>query len=168
MWSRVLASGETGLWVVGRELLSGVLVDEALIQKPIDGAVLGSKVTEGVPRRDQLGMVLIELVLEPAKRSRPLKRRGQALSSRTVADAPSEVGHVLIPDVRRERLDGNEVQLIDLDGVLAIDACIPGPERHLACSRVEQPSVLVVRLIRERGCDLLNVNPAQLEHPLRL
>lgn len=47
--------GHTGLWVVGRELLRGVLVDESLVQEPIDGATLGSDVTEGVPVRDQLG-----------------------------------------------------------------------------------------------------------------
>ncbi len=68
--SRGLASGQTGLWVVGRELLSGVLVDEALVQEPFDGAALGSDVTQGVPGRDQLGKVLVELVLEPTERSR--------------------------------------------------------------------------------------------------
>ncbi len=59
--SRGLASGQTGLWVVGRELLSGVLVDEALVQEPFDGAALSSDVTQGVPGRDQLGKVLVEL-----------------------------------------------------------------------------------------------------------
>ena len=33
---------------------------------------------------------------------------------------------------------------------------------------VEQPTVLVVGLIRERGCDLLNVDSGQVEHLLRL
>jgi hypothetical protein len=48
--SRVLASGQTGLWVVPRELLRGVLVDESLAQEPIDGATLGSDVREtGLP-----------------------------------------------------------------------------------------------------------------------
>ena len=64
----------------------------------------------------------MELVLEPAERSPPLEGFGQASSGGTVADALSEVGHVLMPDVRGDRVDGNEVQLIDLNGVLAVDA----------------------------------------------
>ena len=70
--SRLLALGQTGLWVVVRELLSGVLVDEALVQKPIDGAALGSDVPEGVPRRDQLGLPAPEApwpgVVQPHRR----------------------------------------------------------------------------------------------------
>ncbi len=113
-------------------------------------------------------MVLIKLVLEPTEPSPPLKRPGQAPAGRIVADALSETGHVLIPDVRRDRIDGNEVQLVDLDGVLAVDACVAGPERHLSRSRVEQSTVLIVGLIRERSCDLLNVDSAEVEHLLRL
>ena len=60
LWSKEASAvtragiGQTGLWLVGRELLRGVLVDESLVQEPIDGATLGSDVTEGVPERDQL------------------------------------------------------------------------------------------------------------------
>jgi hypothetical protein len=43
-WSHVLASGQTGLWVGGRELFRGVVVDESLVQEPIDGSTLGSDV----------------------------------------------------------------------------------------------------------------------------
>lgn len=45
---------------------------------------------------------------------------------------------------------------------------VASPEGHLACPRVDQPSVLVVGLIRERGRDLLNVERVQVEHPLRV
>jgi len=45
-----LASGQNGLWVVGRELLSGVYRDEALVPEPVDGAALSSDVTQRVPR----------------------------------------------------------------------------------------------------------------------
>ncbi|WP_256792221.1 hypothetical protein [Terrabacter sp. Ter38] len=62
----------------------------------------------------------------------------------------------------------DEVELVDFDGVLAVDAGVAGPERHLTCSRVEQPSVVVARLIRECGCDLDDVDVAQFEHSLRL
>jgi len=65
--------------VVGRELLSGVIRDEALVLEPVDGAALSSDVTQRVPRRDQLGKVLVELVLEPTERSPPLKRPGKGV-----------------------------------------------------------------------------------------
>ena len=61
-------------------------------------------------------------------------------------------------------MDGDEVQLVDLDGVLAVDARVAGPEDDLAGSRIEQPSMVVVRLIRQCGGDLLNVDAVQIEH----
>lgn len=82
MSSRVLALGQVGLGVLGRELLGGVLVYETLVEEPIDGAALGSHVTEGVPRRDQLGKAVMEPVLEPANCSSPLECRGQTSSRR--------------------------------------------------------------------------------------
>jgi hypothetical protein len=57
--------------MVCREILGGVRVDETFVQEPIDGAALGADVSEGVPRRDQLGQVLVELVLESTERPRP-------------------------------------------------------------------------------------------------
>ena len=50
------------------ELLRGVLVDELLVQQPLDGSALGSNVTQGVPRRNQLGVVFIDLGLESSER----------------------------------------------------------------------------------------------------
>lgn len=38
----------------------------------------------------------------------------------------------------------------------------------MARSCVEQPSVLVISLVLLRRCDPLNVDPAQVEHLLRL
>ena len=55
-----------------------------------------------------------------------------------------------------------------VDGVLPVDARVAGPERHLARSWVDEPSVLVIGLIRKRGGDLLNVDSGQVEHLLRL
>jgi hypothetical protein len=97
-----------------------------------------------------------------------LPRPGQAPAGRIVADALSEVSDVLLPDVRRDRVDGNEVQVLDLGGVRTVDACVAGPERHLARWRVEQSTVLVVGLTRERGCDLLHVDSGHVEHLLGL
>ena len=67
------ASREAGIWVVGRELLRGARVDESLVKQPLDGPALGSNITQGVPRRDQFGVVLIDLVLESPERSPPLQ-----------------------------------------------------------------------------------------------
>ncbi|MGH3480413.1 MAG: hypothetical protein ACRDQD_26710 [Nocardioidaceae bacterium] len=44
--------------MVRREILDGDVVDEGLVEEPIDGAALGSSVTGGVRGRDQLGVVL--------------------------------------------------------------------------------------------------------------
>ena len=52
------------------------------------------------------------------------------------------------------------------DGVLTVDARVAGPEDHLARARIDQPSMLVVSLVRQRGGDLLNVDCVQLEHPV--
>lgn len=48
-------------------------------------------------------------------------------------------------------------------GLSPVDARVAGPERHLAGARVDQPSVLVVGLIRQRGSDLLNHDLFQVE-----
>ena len=103
------------------ELLGRAVIDELLVQQPVNGALVGSSIPEGVPRRDEVGMMVIDLGLEASERFSPLKRVLQASPGRDVADAVSEVGHVLVPDVRRERIDGHQVQLIDVDWVLPVD-----------------------------------------------
>lgn len=74
------------------------------------------------------------------------------------------VDHVLIPRVQREGIDDDEVQLVDLDGILPVDARISGLEDDRTRSRIEHPSVVVVGLVRRRGGDLLNVDAVQVEH----
>ncbi len=166
--SLVLRSGQIGIWVNCRELLGGAAVDEFLVQEPFDGTSLGSNVMPGMPSRDQFGMVLVELVLEPSECSLPLKDAGKAAAGRLVGDALGEVDQVLVPDVRRQRIDRNVVQLIDLNGVLPIDARVAGPERHVTRALVDEPSVVIIGLIRERGINLLNIDQGQVEHLVRL
>ncbi len=50
--------------MVAGELLGVVVVDESLVKQPLDGTALGSNVAQGVPRRNQFGVVFIDLVLE--------------------------------------------------------------------------------------------------------
>lgn len=88
--------------MIGRELVRGAVVDESLLKQPLDGPALGSNITQGLPRRNQFGVVLVELVLNLLKTPRPCRdwvRRRQAALSR---DAVSKVGHVLKPHVGRE------------------------------------------------------------------
>jgi len=99
----------------------------------------------------------MELVPEASERSPSLQRVAQPPAGRAVADAFGEIGHVLVPDEGRERVDHDEVQLVDLDRVLAVDAGVAGPEQDFAGERIEQPSI-VVSLVPQRGGDLLDVD----------
>jgi hypothetical protein len=47
--------------VVGSDLLRSDLVDESLVKQPLDGPALGSNITQGIPRRYQLRMALMDL-----------------------------------------------------------------------------------------------------------
>jgi hypothetical protein len=66
--------GEAGIRVVGSEPVRGAIIDESLVQQPLDGSALGSSVTKGVPRRNQFGVVVVDLLLESSERSRSLQR----------------------------------------------------------------------------------------------
>ena len=150
--------------MVERKLLRKVLVNESLVEQPLDGSALRSNTAKAVPRRDQFGMVFIEFVLESSKGAAPLQGPFQASTDRSVADTFCEVGHVPKPHVGWKRIDGNEIQFVNFDGVLPVDSRVAGPERHLTGSWVDEPSVLVVGLIRKRGGDLLYVDSGQVEH----
>jgi hypothetical protein len=52
---------------VVRELSRCTLVDESLVQQPLDGPALGSNITPGVPRLDQFRLMFIELDLEASE-----------------------------------------------------------------------------------------------------
>lgn len=51
------------IWVIGSELLRGTVVDESLVKPPLDRPALGSDIEERLPRRNQIRMMLVELVL---------------------------------------------------------------------------------------------------------
>ena len=61
--------------MIKSKLLGGTFVDEVLVQEPLDGASLGSHITQRMPCRDQFGVVLIQLVLETSERSLPAATR---------------------------------------------------------------------------------------------
>src|SRR3954467_12901796 len=147
--------------MVGDELPSSVFSDQLLLEEPVDGAALGAHVAEAMPVRDEIGEILVDLFLEPAKGSSPFQRGGQTPPGSSVAEAVGKVDHVLVPDVGREGIDEDEVQLVDLDGVLTVDAGVAGPEDDFARAWIQKPSMVKVLLIRQCGGDLLNVDAVQ-------
>ncbi len=60
--------------------------------------------------RDQRGVVAVEGVLEPVEGSLAMDRPRQLSPSGVVADPFGEVDHVLVPDVGRERVDGQQIR----------------------------------------------------------
>jgi hypothetical protein len=67
--------------VVGE--VPGVVVDELVVDEPFDRASVGASVAEGVPGVQQVGVLVVELVvLEPAKRAPPLQRSEEPAAGR--------------------------------------------------------------------------------------
>jgi hypothetical protein len=92
-------------------------------------------------------------------------RAGEPPCCSIVADEVDEVSHVLVPDVRRQGPDHGEIQLVEVDGVRAVDATLAGPQDDLSGVRVDQMPVLVVEvLVRQRERDLVEVEPLDLQH----
>ena len=103
--------------MVGHELLRSAVVDEFLVKQPLDRPTLSPNITQRMPCRNQFGVVFIDLILESSERSPTLQRLAQLSTGLVVADAIGKVSHVLEPHGGRERVDGNEIKLVDLDGV---------------------------------------------------
>jgi hypothetical protein len=67
--------------------------------------------------------------------------------------------------------DGNgsmQVQLVEVDRRLPVDAGIGAPERDLSGPRVDQPPVFAAGLAGHRAGDLLQVKDAQVKHHARI
>src|SRR4051794_9077052 len=53
---------------MARQVPAGLLVvNERVVRQALDGAPPGTGIAKGVPRRQQVRVLLVELVLEPAK-----------------------------------------------------------------------------------------------------
>ncbi len=57
----------------------------------------------------------------------------------------------------------DQVQLLELNGGLAVDPGVRGPEHDFSGLWADQPSVLIVGLVRQSGGDLLEVKAAQIK-----
>jgi hypothetical protein len=79
-----------------------------------------------------------------------------------------EVGHVLVPDPGRQRVNDDQVQIVEVDRRLPVDAGIGRPERNISGFRVDKPVVFVVVLVGQRGGDLLQIDAAQVKHKAKI
>jgi hypothetical protein len=117
-----------------------------------------------VPGRQQVRVILVQAIFEPAERTLALDGPDQAAPGSLVVDAVSKIGHVLVPHVRGQRLDRDQIQLVQVDRRATIDPAVLRPEHDLSGLRVDQPAVLEGDLVLQRGGDLVQVQLAQLEH----
>lgn len=107
---------------------------------------------------------VVQFGFEPAEGSTALDGPCQSPTGFLVGDLFCEVGHVLVPDVGRQRIDADQVQLVEVHRCLAIDAGVGRPEHDFTSLWVDQPPVLVVGLVRQCGGDLLKVEAVQIKH----
>jgi len=91
-----------------------------------------------------------------------------ACASAFISNLPGKVGHVLVPDVGGQWIDADQVQLVEVDRRLPVDAGVGRPERDLPGLRVDQPPVFVVGLVGQRVGDLLQIEAAQVKHQTRI
>ena len=61
-------------------------------------------------------------------------------------------------------LISDQVQLIEVNGCLAVDPGVGLPENDFSGLRVDQPPLPVVSLVRQLGGDLPEVKAAQIKH----
>ena len=110
----------------------------------------------------------MEFVFEPAEGSLALDSPCQPAAGALIGDSVGEVGHVLVPDPGRQRLDDDQVQFIEVDWGLPVDTGVSGPERDLSRVRVDQPVVFVIGLVGQRVGDLFKIEAAQVKHQARI
>jgi hypothetical protein len=113
-------------------------------------------------------MLFAEFVLEPAEGSLALESPCQPAPGAFIGDPVGEVGHVLVPDPGRQRPDDDQVQFIEADRCLPVDAGVSRPEHDLAGVRVDQPVVFVIGLAGQGAGDLLQIEAAQVKHQPRI
>src|SRR4029077_14767857 len=96
----------------GKVLLGLRLVDKVLVNKPLHGTTLGAGVTKGVPGLQEIRRLLMEFVLEPSEGATPPDRAGQSPARPIVTDPVCEVSHVLVPHIGRQRVDADQVSIV--------------------------------------------------------
>src|SRR5690349_3549445 len=93
-----------------------------------------------------------------AERAATLDRPQQPATGLLVADALGEVFHVVIPGVRGQRVDRDQViELVELDRILSVDAEIPRPELDLPGRRIHEVTAFIVGLVLQGRRDLSKI-----------
>ncbi|MGH3845206.1 MAG: hypothetical protein ACRDR6_23395 [Pseudonocardiaceae bacterium] len=116
----------------------------------------------------QMRMFLVQHVFETTKGALALNGSRQPASGFIIAGPLGEVGHVLVSDVGRQGIDADQVQVIEVDGCLAVDTGVRRLEHDLSGLRIDQPAMLVVGLVAKSGSDLLQVQAAQVKHRITI
>ena len=140
------------------------MVDEGVAGEPFDGPAPGAGTAEPIPRGEEVGVFLMQFVFEPAEGAFALDGAAEPAPGPVIADVLGEVGHVLVPDVGGQWPDGQQVQVVEVDRGVAVDAAVGGPEHDLAGLRIDEPPVLIAGLVRQCSGDLLQVKLAQVQH----
>ena len=82
-------------------------------------------------------MFLVQHVFETTKGALALNGSRQPASGSVIAGPLGEVGYVLIPDIRRQRVDADQVQVIKVDRCLTVDTGVASPEHDLSGLRID-------------------------------
>jgi hypothetical protein len=114
--------------VPGQEAIRGAVVNQGILSQPLHGPAPGPGAPKGIPRRQKIRMLLVELVSEPAEGSLALDRTCQPAPGTFIGYPIGEVGHVLVPDLGRQRVDDDQVQFVEVGRLLAVDAGVGCPE----------------------------------------
>jgi hypothetical protein len=85
----------------------------------------------------------VELVPEAAKGAFALDGPCQPAPGAFIGDGFGEVGHVLIPDPGWQRIDADQVQLVEVDRCLAVDAGVGLVGQRVAIEDVRREAVVV-------------------------
>src|SRR5262245_65413530 len=84
-------SGQGGSWVSVKKAIRRVVINERVISEPLHGPAPGTGVPEGVPRWQQIRILLVELVLEPAEGSLALDSACQPAPGALIGYSVGEV-----------------------------------------------------------------------------
>src|SRR5450755_5046704 len=121
-------SGQVGVWMTGQEAAGSIVIDKRSAGQPLDGPSLGAHIAERVPRWQQVRILLVQFVLEAAEGAFALEGPCQPAPSTFIGKSSGEVGHVLVPDPGWQWIDADQVQVVEIDGCLAVDAGAGRPE----------------------------------------
>src|SRR5262245_51756737 len=121
-----------------------------------------------MPGGQEVRVLLVQFVLEPAECAATVDRPRESPTGAVVADLLDKVGHVLIPDMGGQRIDSDQVQLVEINRIAPVNPEVAGPEHDLTSLRVHQPPPIIRILILQRGRNLVQIETLQVKHQPRI